>query len=70
MPSPRTGGDDVGRVAVQAAAGTVVPHGGARIGMGGGFLHVPHWDPGVQCSGNEASCGLVANNTSWWTAAW
>ena len=32
-------GDNVGRVPVQAAAGTVVPHSGAGIGARGGFPH-------------------------------
>ena len=35
------GGDDVGRVPVQAAAGSVIPHRGARICVRGGLLHVP-----------------------------
>jgi hypothetical protein len=41
------GGDDVGRVPVQAAAGAVVPHRGQGIGVRGGFLHIPQWHPGI-----------------------
>ena len=47
------GGDDVGGVPVQTAAGAVVSHGGAGIGVGGGFLHVPERDPGVERGGDE-----------------
>ena len=47
------GGDDVGRVPVQAAAGAVIPHRGARIGMRGSFLHIPQRHPGVQRRGDE-----------------
>jgi hypothetical protein len=32
--------DDVGCVPVQAAAGPVIPHGGPRVSVGGGLLHV------------------------------
>src|SRR5262249_56958886 len=34
------GGDDVGGVPVQTAAGAVVSHGGPGISMRGGFLHI------------------------------
>jgi hypothetical protein len=34
------GGDDVGGVAVEGASSAVVAHGGARVGVGGGFLNV------------------------------
>jgi hypothetical protein len=34
------GGDDVGGVPVETAAGAVVPHGGPGIGVGGGFLYI------------------------------
>jgi hypothetical protein len=47
------GGDDVGGVPVQAAAGAVVAHRGARVGVRGGFLHVAERDPGVQRGGDE-----------------
>ena len=33
---------------VQAAAGAIVSHGGARISVGGGFLHVPQRHSGIQ----------------------
>jgi len=39
------GRDDVGRVPVQAAAGTVIPHGSPGIGVRGGFLDVPERHP-------------------------
>ena len=41
------GGDDIGRVSVQAAPGAVIPHSRPRIGVGGGLLHVAQRDPGV-----------------------
>jgi hypothetical protein len=48
------GGDDVGRVPVQAGPGPVVAHGGARVGMGGGgLLHVPQRHPGIESSRDE-----------------
>jgi hypothetical protein len=34
------GGDDVGGMPVETAAGAVVTHGGPGIGVRGGFLHV------------------------------
>jgi hypothetical protein len=34
------GGDDVGCVPVQAAAGPVVPHRGPRVSVGGGLVNV------------------------------
>jgi hypothetical protein len=40
-------------VAVQAGAGAVVAHGGARVGVGGGFLDVPQGDSGVEGGGDE-----------------
>jgi len=46
-------GDNVGRVPVQAAAGTVIPHGGAGIGVRGGFLDVTERNPGVEGGGDE-----------------
>ena len=42
------GGDDVGGMPVQAAAGPLIPHRGARISMRSGFLYVAQRDPGVQ----------------------
>ena len=47
------GGDNIGRVPVQAAAGPVISHRGPRVRMGGGFLHVAQRDPGIQRSGDE-----------------
>ena len=47
------GRDDVGHVPVEAAASTVVSHGGAGIGVRGGFLHVAQRDPSVQRGGDE-----------------
>lgn len=43
-------GDDKRGVLVQAAAGPVVPHRGASIGVRGGLLHVALWDLGIQRS--------------------
>src|SRR5437763_13006120 len=34
------GGDDVGGVAIEADAGSVVAHGGSGVGVAGGFLEV------------------------------
>src|SRR6185437_7827319 len=39
------GGDDVGSVPVEAGAGPVVAHGGARVGMGRSLLHVVERNP-------------------------
>ena len=47
------GGGDVGGVSVETAAGAVVAHRRARIGVRGGFLHVPQRDPGVKRGGDE-----------------
>ncbi len=47
------GGDNVGGVPVQTAAGTVISHGGPGIGVRGGFLHIPQRHPGVQRRGDE-----------------
>ena len=46
-------GDDVGGVAVQAGAGPVVAHGGARVGVRCRFLHVAERDAGIECGGDE-----------------
>ena len=51
--SGEVGGDDVGGVPVEAAAGPVVAHRCARIGVRGRFLHVAERDPGVEGGGNE-----------------
>jgi hypothetical protein len=72
------GGDDVGRMPVQAAAGPVIPHGGSRICTRGGFLDVAQRDPIVtgreQCSDHaeylslggrlEATPGVAITGTS------
>ena len=47
------GGDDVGGVAVEGDPGPVVAHGGAGVGVAGGFLHVAQRDPGVERGGDE-----------------
>ena len=39
------GGDDVGGVAVERDAGAVVAHGGAGVGVAGGFLDVAQGTP-------------------------
>jgi Pyridoxamine 5'-phosphate oxidase len=51
--SGKVGGDDVGGVPVEAAAGTVVAHRRARVGVRGGFLHVPKRYSGVEHCGDE-----------------
>jgi hypothetical protein len=51
--SGKVGGDDVGRVLVEAAAGAVISHGGPGIGVRGGFLHVPERDAGVEGGRDE-----------------
>jgi hypothetical protein len=40
-------------VAVEAGAGPVVAHGGARVGVRCGFLHVAERYPGVEGCGDE-----------------
>src|SRR5580693_9472618 len=47
------GGDDVGGVPVEAGAGAVVAHGGARVGAGCGLLHVAERDSGVETGGGD-----------------
>jgi hypothetical protein len=51
------GGDDVGRMPVQAAAGPVVPHRGPRVRVRGGLLHLAQRHPGVQ-RGGDACLGV------------
>ena len=61
VPGPRglpgggrdVGGDDVGRVPVQAAAGPVIPHRRPRVCMRGGLLHVAQRHPGIESGGDE-----------------
>jgi hypothetical protein len=54
MPLPggacNVGGDDVGGVPVWAAAGTVVPDRGPRIGVRGGLLDVAQGYSGVDAA--------------------
>ncbi len=46
------GGDDIGRVPVQAAAGPVIPDRSARVRMRRRLLHIPQRHSGIQ-TGNE-----------------
>jgi len=46
-------GDDVSSMPVRAGAGPVIPHGGARIGMAGGFSHARQRHPGTGRRGDE-----------------
>ena len=43
------GGEDVRGVPVQRCPGAVVAHGGARVGVRGGFLHISERDGGAEC---------------------
>src|SRR6516164_10920628 len=45
-------GDDVSGVPVEAAAGPVIAHRGARIGVRGGFLDVTQRNSGVEGGGD------------------
>src|SRR6516162_388667 len=56
------GGDDVGRVPVQAAAGTVVADRGARVSVGGGFLNIAQGDARVETAVMNA-CRSVCGPT-------
>ncbi len=51
--SGEEGGDDVGGVAVKRHSRPVVAHGGARIRVAGGLLHVAEGDAGVEGGGDE-----------------
>ena len=46
-------GDNVCSVPVQAGAGPVIPHRGARVGVEGGLLHVAQRHPGIERRGDE-----------------
>jgi hypothetical protein len=46
-------GDDVGGVAIQGLASSVVAHGGARVSVAGCFLDVAQRNAGVERSGDE-----------------
>jgi len=62
-PAGDEGGDDVARVTVQIAPGTVVSGGRPRISVTSGDLDVPQRHPGVECGGDEAvgasECGEI-----------
>ena len=47
------GGHDVSGVPIKRHPGPVVAHGGARVGVGGGFLDIAKRDPGVEGGGDE-----------------
>jgi hypothetical protein len=47
------GCNDVGGVTIEADAGPVVAHGGARVGVTRGFLDVSECDAGVERGGDE-----------------
>jgi len=47
------GGDDVGSVPVQAAAGPVIPHRRLRVRMRGCLLDIAQRHPGIQGRGDE-----------------
>ena len=51
--SGNIGGDDVGGVPVEGGPGPVIPHGGSRVGVRGGFLHIPQRHPGIEGGGDE-----------------
>jgi hypothetical protein len=56
-------GHDVGGVSVEGHARSVVPHGGAGIGVAGGLLHIPQRNPGVQRGGDESVAERVGPDT-------
>jgi hypothetical protein len=47
---------------VQAAASPVIPHGSARIGVRGGFLHVTQRYSGIECSSDKCMPKRVGRN--------
>ena len=51
--SGQVGGDDVGGVPVQGCPGPVVSHGGPRVSVGRGFLHVTQRHASIEGCGNE-----------------
>lgn len=51
--SGNIGGDDVGGVPVEGGPGPVIPHGGSRVGVRGGFLHIPQRHPGIEGGGDD-----------------
>jgi hypothetical protein len=52
-PGGHARGQDVVGVPVEVLAGPVVAHGGSRIGVAGGDLHVAQADAGVEHGGDE-----------------
>jgi hypothetical protein len=56
-------GDDVGGVAVERDSGAVVAHGGASVGVAGGFLDVAERHPGVERGGDERVAQCVGPHT-------
>src|SRR4051794_34000540 len=55
-------GDDVCGVSVKADAGSVVAHGGAGVGMTGGFLDVAEWYARVERGGDERMSQRVGSD--------
>ena len=49
------GGDDIGGMPVEAAAGTVVADRGPRIGVRGGFLDIPQGDASIETGREQCS---------------
>jgi hypothetical protein len=54
------GGDDVGGVAVEGLAASVVAHGGAGISMAGSLLHIPQRYAGIEGGSDERVAEAVA----------
>ena len=46
------GGDDIGGVPIQAAAGPVIADRGARVRVRRRLLHIPQWHSGIQGGGD------------------
>ena len=53
------GGNDIGGVPVQTAAGTVIADRGPRVGVGGGFLDVAQGDARIEGCGDESMAERV-----------
>ena len=52
------GGDDVGGMAVQGRPGAVIAHGGPRIRVRRGVLHIAQRYPGIQGGGDKGPASL------------
>jgi len=66
------GGENVVRVAVEVLAGSVVTHGGARVGVPGSDLHVSEVDASVEHDRDErerSMCGCALAKAAWVLAA-